>query len=501
MIGGAHLQRGKHVALAGSRSQHHDVAQSADVTRLQPTQHVKTVERREIDVEENDRRLDLRVRAGESRHGRFTIGVGRDAHAAALHGVLEESDEHRVVVYDRDIDAPSHGARGFHAGNADRISGSRSRFFQCLQSFLPQGLHGLTVGLVLRDSCARGDVHTASILSDEIQLGDFGADLSELYRRVLLGAAVHPDGEIGTAPPARHVFGAEGFRQQPADCTQNGIRHRAAEVRRQAGEGIDLQYGDRVRIRLSTRQSEEPVDQLCRFECGSQTGKRIGLDRCLPGLDAGQPAFDAHHQLGGHERFADIVVGARREHTLDASLIGVARQEDHWQLTPTAVASHDATELGAADPGHLQIEQNQVRLRFLEHVPEPKWIVQRRHRQSAAGEKRSESTRNHRLVVDDENPASFELRLLQGIRGAGRREARLFGRRRRRARSRGRSKETVAQSEKLFRNRHAIDRRKRLAGQSLREIPGDARPFLKTELLDGLGDGLRVAFPSRLELG
>ena len=262
----------------------------------------------------------------------------------------------------------------------------------------------------MRDSTTTGDVNATSIVSEEIQLGDFGAYLTELDRRVLLAAPVHPDGEVGTAPPSGHVFGAERFREEAADSTQYGIRHGPTEVRCQTGKGIDLHYCNRVRIRLSTRQSEKPVDQLGRFECSSQTGKWISLDRCLPRLDAGEPAFDAHHQLGGHERLADIIVGAGGEHSLDARLIGVARKEDHRQLTPAPVASYDTTELGAADPGHLQVEENQIRLRLLEHVPKPEWIVERRHGHPAAGEKRSESTGNHRLVVDDENAAPLQLR-------------------------------------------------------------------------------------------
>ena len=53
-----------------------------------------------------------------------------------------------------------------------------------------------------------------SIVSEEIQLGDFGAYLTELDRRVLLAAPVHPDGEVGTAPPSGHVFGAAQRAQE-----------------------------------------------------------------------------------------------------------------------------------------------------------------------------------------------------------------------------------------------------------------------------------------------
>ena len=113
MIGGAKLQRGENISLTCSRSQHHDVAQPGNLARFQATEHVEPVERRQIDAEEDHRRLDFGCGAGESRNGRLTIRVAGDPHAPTLHCVLEQRHEGRIVVDDRDIDASRHGAETF----------------------------------------------------------------------------------------------------------------------------------------------------------------------------------------------------------------------------------------------------------------------------------------------------------------------------------------------------------------------------------------------------
>ena len=280
-------------------------------------------------------------------------------------------------------------------------------------------------------AAAASYVNAASILRREIHLGDLGADLSELDCGVLLGAPVHADGEIGAAPPPGHVLGAEGFGKQSANAAQHRIGRCAAEVGCETGEGIDLQHGDRVRIGFSPRQSEEALDELGSLEGGCQTGERICFYRSLSRLDAGEAALDAHHQFGGHKGFADVVICAGGEDPLDACLIGMSGKEDHGQLAPAPIVAHDSTQLGPTDLRHLEIEQNEIRLYILEYVPEAKWIVERGDGEAATREKRGETT--HRLVVDDENLATLELRFLKWVGGATG-DARLLGGRRRWAR-------------------------------------------------------------------
>src|SRR5207237_1649943 len=112
---------------------------------------------------------------------------------------------------------------------------------------------------------------------------------------------------------------------------------------------------------------------------------------------------DAHHQLGGDARLADVVVGACGENAVHTRLVGVTDAEDHRQLAPTAAAANDATELDTADLRHLEIQQDQIGFGLFEHAPEAKRIVQSGNDQTTAAQDCGQPACHRFLIVDDED--------------------------------------------------------------------------------------------------
>ena len=156
---------------------------------------------------------------------------------------------------------------------------------------------------------------------------------------MLLGASVHADREIRSAPPADDVLRSKGFWEQLADGAQYDIAGAATEGVGEAGEGVDLKDSDRVRIGFSPRQPQKAVDLLRRFVRYRQTRQRIRLHRGAPRLHPGEAVLDPHHQLGRDEWLTDVIVRARGEHPLHTRLIRVARQKNHGQLAPAGIGS------------------------------------------------------------------------------------------------------------------------------------------------------------------
>src|SRR5689334_3563316 len=327
--------------------------------------------------------------------------------------MLQQRYERRIVVNDRDVDPPSKWTGRLHTGDADRsLRTGFSRSFHRFDRFFAQCGECVAVGLVLRDATAAGDVYAPPIVSEEIELRDLGTDLRQFYRCGVFGAAVHPDHEIRAAPPARHVLGAERLREQRADPTQYTLGEGAPEILGEAAEGIDLKNSNRIRIRFPTSEPEKSIDQLGCLERCREASEGIGLYRGFSRFDAAEATFDAHHQFRGDERFPDVIVRARGEDALHAHLIGVSAEEDYRQLAPPSIIANYSTKFDAADLRHLEIEQDEVRLRLLERGPESERVVYRGNNQTPTTEQRAQTASDERLVVDDENAFAAELRFL-----------------------------------------------------------------------------------------
>ena len=78
----------------------------------------------------------------------------------------------------------------------------------------------------------------------------------------------------------------------------------------QIRKGVNLENGDRIGVRFSSCQLQEPLDDFLGPMSGSEARHRIGLRGDLPRLEAGEPALDAHYQLGRDERLPDIIIRA-----------------------------------------------------------------------------------------------------------------------------------------------------------------------------------------------
>ncbi len=238
--------------------------------------------------------------------------------------------------------------------------------------------------------------------------------------------------------------------------------------------------------------------------CYRQTRQRIRLDGSAARLYSRESVLDPHHQLPWDEWLADVIVSAGRKYPLHARLVRVPGEEDHRQLAPTGITSHNPAELRSADFRHLQIQKNQIRLRFIEHRPESKRIVHRCHSHSALAQQSRQSTRHHGLIVHHENLAAFEREILGNRPGAGRcRQARLRPRRSSRlwCRRRWRTNKTLSQPEELFRDCNAIDRCKGLARESLGQVACDLRSLFEPELGRQLGDAFGIPLGSGLQIG
>src|SRR5689334_21139837 len=180
----------------------------------------------------------------------------------------------------------------------------------------------------------------------------------------------------------------------------------------EAAQVSEVKIGNRIRIQLPTIESEKSINQLGCLERCDEGSEGIGHYCGFVRIDATETTFDGQHQLRGDERFPDVIVCASGEDALHAQLIGVSAEEDYRQLAPPPIVAYHATKFDAADLRHLEIEQDEIRLRLLERSPESERVVYCGNNQTATTEQRAQTASDERLVVDDKNALAAELRFL-----------------------------------------------------------------------------------------
>ena len=91
--------------------------------------------------------------------------------------MLQQRDEHGVVVDDCDVDASRHRAGWLHTRDSNWSPSRFSRLLHRLPRFTEELGDVVAVDLVLRDAGTTGDVDATTLFGEEIQLGDFGVGL------------------------------------------------------------------------------------------------------------------------------------------------------------------------------------------------------------------------------------------------------------------------------------------------------------------------------------
>jgi hypothetical protein len=199
-----------------------------------------------------------------------------------------------------------------------------------------------------RDSAAKETatrVRRRSLIASVPEAADRGEQLRR--GRVLLDLVAQPVDQVVDDPAVTGVAVAPDLAQQVVPAQHPSLR---AD---QLGQDVELDPGHRDRL---------PVTQdlrRVRMQLDGSAHEDLAAVLLLGRHGTPDLGADAGHELFGHERLGDVVVGAGLEPGHDVVAVGLGGDDDDRDLARRAEA---ANEVEAVDPGEAQVHQDDVDL-------------------------------------------------------------------------------------------------------------------------------------------
>ena len=155
----------------------------------------------------------------------------------------------------------------------------------------------------------------------------------------------------------------------------------------------------------------EAVDEDARPLAIPDARGRIDLGARALQAGALEAVRHAQQEIGRDDRLGEVVVGASGERTLDALRILARGEKDDGNARPARVVAHHAAQLDAVDARHVEVEQDQIRVRHLESWPEAQRILERHERQALWLQQRTQRGEDVWVVIDGEYGATAASRV------------------------------------------------------------------------------------------